>query len=315
MNFRTTLLLSGALTGAAPAANAATEIFRSRTAYEARLDELNAQAAITLPSEMQLFTENIPGDDSAEETGPNAFTYRDVPLAVSANGNGVFDVGGSLGYQGNGGNTAPLVVETSVAVNAIGFDILGFGSRDIDPFFICLPADYELRFTGGDLVDFVVDTEAANGNGDESNSQFFGIVDIESPFSVVELNNTGFFDGSFCGFSGTEPDEGDTLRLDNLTFAQARFAPVCGDVDDTRGIDSDDVTLLRESLVGNASLLAPDNCSVVNGTESCDMVDAVVLARAVDVQITRLRRKIEKDPRDPMHLQTVRGIGYRLLVD
>ncbi|MEO0872857.1 MAG: winged helix-turn-helix domain-containing protein, partial [Pseudomonadota bacterium] len=39
------------------------------------------------------------------------------------------------------------------------------------------------------------------------------------------------------------------------------------------------------------------------------------LERAIDVQVTRLRRKIEKDPRDPMHLQTVRGIGYRLLID
>jgi two-component system, OmpR family, phosphate regulon response regulator OmpR len=35
--------------------------------------------------------------------------------------------------------------------------------------------------------------------------------------------------------------------------------------------------------------------------------------RAVDVQINRLRRKIEADPANPVHLQTVRGIGYRLL--
>jgi two-component system phosphate regulon response regulator OmpR len=37
--------------------------------------------------------------------------------------------------------------------------------------------------------------------------------------------------------------------------------------------------------------------------------------RTVDVQITRLRRKIETDPANPVFLQTVRGIGYRLLVD
>ncbi len=35
--------------------------------------------------------------------------------------------------------------------------------------------------------------------------------------------------------------------------------------------------------------------------------------RAVDVQINRLRRKIEVDPTNPMHLQTVRGVGYRLM--
>jgi two-component system phosphate regulon response regulator OmpR len=34
--------------------------------------------------------------------------------------------------------------------------------------------------------------------------------------------------------------------------------------------------------------------------------------RAVDVQITRLRRKIEIDPKQPRYLQTVRGAGYML---
>ncbi|MFY0636910.1 response regulator transcription factor [Maricaulis maris] len=37
--------------------------------------------------------------------------------------------------------------------------------------------------------------------------------------------------------------------------------------------------------------------------------------RAVDVQVTRLRRKLESDPKEPLHLQTVRGEGYRLLAD
>jgi two-component system phosphate regulon response regulator OmpR len=37
--------------------------------------------------------------------------------------------------------------------------------------------------------------------------------------------------------------------------------------------------------------------------------------RTVDVQINRLRRKIEIDPANPIFLQTVRGIGYRLVVD
>ncbi|OYX62946.1 MAG: DNA-binding response regulator [Rhizobiales bacterium 32-66-11] len=36
--------------------------------------------------------------------------------------------------------------------------------------------------------------------------------------------------------------------------------------------------------------------------------------RAVDVQVNRLRRKIERDPTNPVHVQTVRGIGYRLVV-
>jgi len=37
--------------------------------------------------------------------------------------------------------------------------------------------------------------------------------------------------------------------------------------------------------------------------------------RAIDVQITRLRRKLETDPKQPRYLQTVRGAGYMLAPD
>lgn len=43
--------------------------------------------------------------------------------------------------------------------------------------------------------------------------------------------------------------------------------------------------------------------------------DGHVQDRAVDVQITRLRRKIEADPKAPRYLQTVRGAGYMLAPD
>ena len=43
--------------------------------------------------------------------------------------------------------------------------------------------------------------------------------------------------------------------------------------------------------------------------------DANVGERTIDVQINRLRRKIERDPANPTWLQTVRGIGYRLSVE
>jgi two-component system phosphate regulon response regulator OmpR len=37
--------------------------------------------------------------------------------------------------------------------------------------------------------------------------------------------------------------------------------------------------------------------------------------RAVDVQVTRLRRKLEINPKQPRYLQTVRGAGYMLAPD
>ena len=45
-------------------------------------------------------------------------------------------------------------------------------------------------------------------------------------------------------------------------------------------------------------------CNAVNGN-----------VRSVDVQITRLRRKLEQDPKFPRYLQTVRGLGYVLKAD
>lgn len=42
---------------------------------------------------------------------------------------------------------------------------------------------------------------------------------------------------------------------------------------------------------------------------------SVALERSVDVQVNRLRRKIEEDPKLPLYLQTVRGVGYVLVPD
>ena len=46
---------------------------------------------------------------------------------------------------------------------------------------------------------------------------------------------------------------------------------------------------------------------------SSDTAD--ITGRAVDVQVTRLRRKLEVDPKNPRYLQTVRGVGYMLAPD
>jgi two-component system phosphate regulon response regulator OmpR len=45
----------------------------------------------------------------------------------------------------------------------------------------------------------------------------------------------------------------------------------------------------------------------------CKSVGSAINERAIDVQVTRLRRKIEPDPSFPRYLRTVRGQGYRLV--
>ncbi len=59
--------------------------------------------------------------------------------------------------------------------------------------------------------------------------------------------------------------------------------------------------------------LTADPGRIVTRTELADGED--ISERAIDVQINRLRRKIEPDPRDPIYLQTVRGTGYVLRTD
>jgi len=46
-----------------------------------------------------------------------------------------------------------------------------------------------------------------------------------------------------------------------------------------------------------------------------DLCENEAAERSIDVQINRLRRKIERDPRNPIYLQTVRGEGYVLMPD
>jgi len=71
---------------------------------------------------------------------------------------------------------------------------------------------------------------------------------------------------------------------------------------------------LTEAETQLLSILASRHGEPVSRAELADLTSAGA-DRSIDVQVTRLRRKIEPDPKDPVHLQTVRGVGYRLLVD
>ena len=62
---------------------------------------------------------------------------------------------------------------------------------------------------------------------------------------------------------------------------------------------------LLQKLIDHAGAIVPRQ-TLVSGTAA---------ERTVDVEIARLRRKIETDPAAPRLLQTVRGQGYRLLVE
>ena len=74
-----------------------------------------------------------------------------------------------------------------------------------------------------------------------------------------------------------------------------------------------DVVHLTAAEAGLLSMLAQKAGQAVSREELSISLSGNV--RNVDVQMTRLRRKIERDPRFPRYLQTVRGTGYILKPD
>jgi two-component system phosphate regulon response regulator OmpR len=61
--------------------------------------------------------------------------------------------------------------------------------------------------------------------------------------------------------------------------------------------------------------LASKKGEVVSREELAALCELNANERTVDVQITRLRKKVEEDPKLPRHIQTVRGKGYVLWTD
>ena len=70
------------------------------------------------------------------------------------------------------------------------------------------------------------------------------------------------------------------------------------------------VVVSRAKMASRPAMARPDG--VVD-----QLLDAVwkegsfVTPRSIDVFVRRLREKIERDPRHPRYLKTLRGIGYR----
>ncbi|WP_207478089.1 response regulator [Arenibaculum pallidiluteum] len=101
------------------------------------------------------------------------------------------------------------------------------------------------------------------------------------------------------------PQEAAELRLGRWTFVPEREELRCGD--ETIRLTSAEASLLK--------VLASSPGMVLTREELTERSRISGNARTVDVQVTRLRRKIEPDPRLPRYLHTVRGEGYVLRPD
>ncbi len=63
------------------------------------------------------------------------------------------------------------------------------------------------------------------------------------------------------------------------------------------------------------SILGQKSGQIFTREKLAEMLGAGQNPRSIDVQITRLRKKIETDSKNPRYLQTVRGKGYMLLTE
>ena len=72
------------------------------------------------------------------------------------------------------------------------------------------------------------------------------------------------------------------------------------------------ITPVEQSLL---CILGAKSGQVFSREKLSDILGVGQSPRSIDVQITRLRKKIEKDSKNPRYLQTLRGKGYMLLTD
>lgn len=118
-----------------------------------------------------------------------------------------------------------------------------------------------------------------------------------------------------------EPEEL-SLRLANI-LRRIKPAPIA----EKATFGASEYDLVREELRRNGELVRLTEAEKSLMRELCGRMGATITReelarkagvaadRSIDVQVTRLRRKLEPDSSEPQYLQTIRGQGYRLAPD
>lgn len=166
--------------------------------------------------------------------------------------------------------------------------------------------DFARRFRGASNIPILMLTARAD-SADRINGLELGVDDyLSKPFEPRELilrlgnimKRTVVVD---TAQSGTRPD---FVRFGPFIYGLARGELRQGE--ETIRLTEREREILT-ALAERAGEHVPREDLAAQGSAAND--------RTIDVQINRLRRKIERDPADPLYLQTVRGIGYRLVTD
>jgi len=97
-----------------------------------------------------------------------------------------------------------------------------------------------------------------------------------------------------------------------------KLGPLTYDIDRAELWEGDQIVRLTSTEMQLMKIFAANKGDVVSRMKLVEELGrdrGQAQERAVDVQITRLRRKLEADPKQPRYLQTIRGAGYMLVGD
>lgn len=207
-----------------------------------------------------------------------------------------------LGDNGYRVTTAANAAEADTRLGNIVFDAIVLD--------VMMPGengfDFARRFRDGSAVPILMLTARADGK-DRINGLEIGVDDyLSKPFEPRELllrlgnilKRTLVVEAAQ---SGTRPD---FVRFGPFIYGLARGELRKGE--ETIRLTEREREILT-ALAERAGEVVPREELAAQGSAAND--------RTVDVQMNRLRRKVERDQTDPLYLQTVRGVGYRLVTD
>lgn len=204
-----------------------------------------------------------------------------------------------LGEQGHIVTTAASAAEARAILRLLAFDMMVLD--------IMMPGESGLDFARslraeGSTLPILMLT--ARGESEERIAGLEAGADdyLTKPFEPRELL---LRIGAILRRAVRPAEGGTTIRL-----GAWRFDPERGEL-----MSRAETVRLTEAESSLLKVLAQTPGGIVSRDELVERSGGAIAARSVDVQVNRLRRKIEADPKLPRYLQTVRGAGYVLRPD
>jgi two-component system phosphate regulon response regulator OmpR len=197
---------------------------------------------------------------------------------------------------------APTAAEAETRMQQFAFDALVLD--------VMMPGengfDFARRLRNGSRVPILMLTARANPSDRVTGLELGADDYLPKPFEPRELllRLGNIIKRGGAAVAAETPSRPDFVRFGPFIFWLER-----GEL--RRGEDTVRLTEREREML---ALLASRNGDAVSRDELAGG-DGPANERTVDVQINRLRRKIERDPADPLLLQTVRSVGYRLMID